>query len=224
MAIILAAGKSRRIGEDKLFYPILNRPLLSWTLEVFQKFPSVSSIVLVLNEDNLERGKKLVKEYGFDKVEKIVIGGQRRQDSVKEGLKYLPFCDWVMIHDGSRPCLSSEIIERGLEIARVYKAAIPAVPVKETVKVVEENFIVSTPERSKLWLAQTPQIFSFELVKKAYEIEKEASDDASLVEAIGHPIPIFFGSYENIKVTTPEDLIVAELWLKRRTGEGRAGI
>lgn len=224
VAIILAAGKSQRIGEDKLFYPILNRPLLFWTLNVFQKSHLIDSIVLVLNKDNWEKGKELVNKFGFSKVEQICLGGLRRQDSVREGLKHLPPCHWVVIHDGCRPCLSPEIIERGLELAQRHKAAVPAVPIKETVKVVEGEFIKSTPERRKLWVAQTPQIFCVEIIKKAYEISQEASDDSSLVEMLGYPVPIYFGSYENIKVTTPEDLAIAELWLKRRAGEGGAGI
>jgi len=224
-AIILAAGVSHRMGWDKLFSPILNRPLIWWTLETFHNSTLIDNIILVLHEGNWERGREIIENYSFTKVKQICLGGQRRQDSVKEGLKRLPPCSWVVIHDGARPCVTPELIQRGLKMAKRYGAAIAAVPVKDTVKIVGEgNVIESTPERGKLWLAQTPQIFSFDLIKKAYEREEEATDDASLVERMGYRVAVYLGSYENIKVTTPEDLTIAESFLKRRANASGVGL
>jgi len=218
-AVIAAAGSSQRMGGvDKIFLSLAGKPLLAHVLAVFQECPVVDQIVIVLNETSLERGQRLVEEGGFSKVVGIRPGGERRQDSVAEGLKRLEGCQWVVIHDGARPCLTLDLIEKGLAEAEQTGAAIAAVPVKETIKIVEaEGTIQDTPRRESLWAAQTPQVFRFDIIREAYRQRKgEATDDASLVEALGYKVRIYRGSYDNIKVTTSEDLALAEIILRER--------
>ena len=211
------------MGEvDKIFAAVAGKPVLWHVLQIFQGCGVVDQAVVVLNEASVERGLRLVEEGGFSKVVAVCAGGQRRQDSVAEGLKRLDGCSWVVIHDGARPCLTVELVERGLEEARQTGAAIAAVPLKETVKVVDfEGVVASTPRRESLWAAQTPQVFRFDLITEAYRmVNGEVTDDASLVEALGHKVKVYMGSYDNIKVTTPEDLALAETILRMRN-EGR---
>ena len=217
--VIAAAGTSQRLaGLDKIFSPVAGNPLLAYVISVFQSCLSIHEIVLVLNEINLEQGRKLVKDYGFSKVTQICPGGARRQDSVRRGLELLQDCAWVVIHDGARPCLTVDLIERGLEEAQETGSAIAAVPVKDTIKVAgNSGLIEETPNRDSLWIAQTPQVFRFDIIMPAYrQANYEVSDDASLVEAAGYKVKIYMGSYDNIKVTTPEDLTLAEAILRKR--------
>jgi 2-C-methyl-D-erythritol 4-phosphate cytidylyltransferase len=219
--VIAAAGFIRRMcGADKIFVPLAGKPLLAHVIDVFQKCTVVDQIVLVLNEANLEQGRRLVGEQGFSKVAEVCPGGERRQDSVGEGLNRLTNCQWVVIHDGARPCLSLDLIEQGLREARQSGAAIAAVPVKETVKIVEAGgMIQQTPSRDSLWAAQTPQVFRFDIIMEAYRQGRgEVTDDAALVEALGYKVKVYMGSYDNIKVTTQEDLALAEIILKKRRG------
>jgi 2-C-methyl-D-erythritol 4-phosphate cytidylyltransferase len=207
------------MGEvDKIFAAVAGKPVLWHVLQIFQGCGVVDQAVVVLNEASIERGLRLVEEGRFSKVVAVCAGGERRQDSVAEGLKRLDGCSWVVIHDGARPCLTVELVERGLEEARQTGAAIAAVPLKETVKVVDsESVIASTPRRENLWAAQTPQIFRFDLITEAHRlVNGEVTDDASLVEALGHKVKVYMGSYDNIKVTTPEDLALAETILRMR--------
>jgi len=218
-AVIAGAGSSQRMGGvDKIFLSLAGKPLLSHVLDVFQECTMVDQIVIVLNETSLERGRRLVEEGGFSKVIGICPGGERRQDSVAEGLKRLEGCQWVVVHDGARPCLTLDLIEKGLEEAQQTGAAIAGVPVKETIKIVEaERTIQDTPRREDLWAAQTPQVFRFDIIREAYRQRKgEVTDDASLVEALGYKVRIYMGSYDNIKVTTSEDLALAEIILRKR--------
>jgi 2-C-methyl-D-erythritol 4-phosphate cytidylyltransferase len=222
-AIIAAAGSSQRMdGVDKIFTAVAGKPVLWHVLRIFQGCDAVDQVVVVLGETGVERGLRLVEEGRFSKVVAVCAGGQRRQDSVAEGLKRLERCDWVVIHDGARPCLSVELIERGLREARRTGAAIAALPLKETVKVVDtEGVIESTPRRESLWAAQTPQVFRFDLIAGAYRsVSQEVTDDASLVEASGHKVRVYMGLHDNIKVTTLEDLALAETILRMRY-EGR---
>jgi len=222
-AVIAAGGSSRRMdGVDKIFTAVAGKPVLWHVLQVFQGCDAVDQVVVVLGEAGVERGLRLVEESGFSKVLGVCPGGQRRQDSVAEGLKRLERCDWVVIHDGARPCLTVELVERGLKEARQTGAAIAAVPLRETVKVVDpEGGIESTPHRERLWAAQTPQVFRFDLIAGAYgNVSQEVTDDASLVEASGHKVRVYMGLYDNIKVTTLEDLALAETILRMRY-EGR---
>ena len=212
------------MGEvDKIFAAVAGKPVLWHVLQIFQGCGVVDQAVVVLNEASIERGLRLMEEGRFSKVVAVCAGGERRQDSVAEGLKRLDGCSWVVIHDGARPCLTVELVERGLEEARQTGAAIAAVPLKETVKVVDsEGVIASTPRRENLWAAQTPQIFRFDLIAEAHRrVNGEVTDDASLVEALGHKVKVYMGSYDNIKVTTPEDLALAETILRMRNESRR---
>lgn len=223
-AVIAAGGSSRRMdGIDKIFAAVAGQPVLWHVLQVFQACGAVGQVVVVLSEASVERGLRLVKEGGFSKVTAVCAGGHRRQDSVAEGLKRLDRCGWVLIHDGARPCLTADLIERGLEEARQTGAAIAAVPLKETIKVVDaEGRIESTPRRESLWAAQTPQVFRFDLLAEAYrKTTQEVTDDASLVEASGHKVRVYMGLYDNIKVTTPEDIALAETILRMRREDRR---
>lgn len=205
-------------GIDKIFAPLGGKPLLWHVLQVFEGCAAVDEMVIVLGDESVPRGERLVEEGRFSKVRAVCAGGRRRQDSVAAGLRKLGTPHWVVIHDGARPCLTAELIDRGLEEARRTGAAIAAVPLKETVKVIDgEGGIESTPERERLWVAQTPQVFRFDLIAGAYaSVTREATDDASLVEATGHKVRVYMGRYDNIKVTTREDLALAETILRTR--------
>ena len=219
-AVIVAAGQSARMeGVDKIFAPLLGIPLLARTLDAFEAAPQIEAIVLVLSEANLERGNALVKEHRFTKVCAICAGGPRRQDSVWNGLQRTPALPWVAVHDGARPCVTSEVITRGLQEAARYGSAVAAVPVKDTIKVVGgDGKVQETPERSKLWAVQTPQIFPRSLLLEACQRYRDAAvtDDASLMERAGHTVHVYMGSYANIKVTTSEDMAMAEAILRQR--------
>ncbi len=215
-AVIVAAGKGERMrGEDKLFTSIGGAPLLVRVIDLFNKYNEIDEIVVVLGADNVRRGKTLIEDYGWPKVSHVCQGGDRRQDSVRAGIRLLDGCEWVVIHDGARPMADSGLIERGLLEARSTGAAIAAVPVKDTIKESSpDGFIKSTPARGNLWAAQTPQVFRLELIRRAHEeVTRDVSDDASMVEELGYPVKIYLGSYENIKITTPEDIALAEIIL-----------
>ena len=216
-AVIVAAGRSTRMGGvDKTFAPIFGRPLVAHTLDRFESSSLIDQIVLVLAEDSLEQGRKLVEERDYEKVAHVCAGGQRRQDSVRNGLELLSPCDWVIVHDGARPCLDDAILQRGLDAAAECGSAVAGVPVKDTIKLVTpDQMVKDTPDRSQLWAAQTPQIFHHGLLLEAHQTcTQDVTDDAAMVESLGHPVKMFFGSYENIKVTTTDDLVIAETFLK----------
>jgi 2-C-methyl-D-erythritol 4-phosphate cytidylyltransferase len=194
------------------------KPVLARTVDVFQNCDSIDQIVIVLSEPNLELGKRLVAGEGWTKVTDVCPGGQRRQDSVAAGLSRLKDCHWVVIHDGVRPLLTEDLISRGLTEAEETGAAVAAVPVTETIKVASGDRIVhQTLLRQNLWAVQTPQVFGYPIIAKAYQKAKgEATDDASLVEQLGYKVKLYMGAYDNIKITTPDDLVLAEvLWHKR---------
>ena len=210
-AVIVAAGGSRRMGGiNKSFAHLGGKPLLAWAVDTCHGCSLFQQIVLVLNDKDLTRGQKLKEERGWAKVV-ICSGGARRQDSVREGLHRLRDCDWVMIHDGARPFLTLDLIENGLKVVMAAGAAVAAVPVKDTIKLAgREKLIKETLQRDRLWAAQTPQIFSFDVITKAYEkLAVEVTDDAAAVERLGYKVKIYMGAYNNIKVTTPEDLALA---------------
>lgn len=220
-AIVVAAGTSRRMGGvDKIFTQIAGKPLLAHTVEAFQRCHSIDQVVIVLSEDKLEEGRRLAKEHHWSKVIEVCPGGVRRQDSVREGLKRLAHCRWVVIHDGARPCVGVDLIERGVEEAHQSGAAIAAIPVKDTIKVVSQSFVEETPVRQNLWAVQTPQVFRFDIIDEAYRrAQGEVTDDATLVEKLGYRVKVYPGSDSNIKVTTPEDLSFAETILRSREQE-----
>jgi 2-C-methyl-D-erythritol 4-phosphate cytidylyltransferase len=211
--VIVAAGISQRMaGMNKLFAPLRGKPLLAWSVDTCQKYDLVQQIVLILNDKDLARGQKLKKERGWSKVT-LCPGGARRQDSVKEGLRKIRDCDLVMIHDGARPFLTLNLIEDGLKIVGDTEAAVAAVPVKDTIKLADnERLIKETLQRDRLWAAQTPQIFSFDVITRAYEnLAVEVTDDAAAVERLGYKVKLYTGDYKNIKVTTTEDLTLARI-------------
>jgi len=205
-------------GMDKVFALLAGKPLLAHVLRVFQECPVVDEVVVVLSTAGLERGRDMVTAEGFSKVKALCLGGERRQDSVAQGLKQLADCRWVVVHDGARPCLTADLIERGLDEAGQTGAAIAAVPVKETLKVVDEELVIrDTPKRGNLWLAQTPQVFRSDIMFQAHQqVKDEVTDDAAMAEALGHRVRVYMGSYANVKVTTPEDLALAENILRER--------
>lgn len=220
--VIVAAGSSTRMeGVDKTFAPLLGRPLITHTLDPFEECSFISQVALALSADSVELGKSVVKERGYGKISDVVAGGARRQDSVKAGLDALKPCRWVVVHDGARPGLDIALLERGLAAveASPHGAAIAGVPVKDTIKTVDANGLVTgTPPRESLWAAQTPQIFAYDLLCRAHsQFQGDATDDAMMVEALGNQVTIFPGSYENLKVTTPEDLAIMEAILQART-------
>ncbi|MFP3974948.1 MAG: 2-C-methyl-D-erythritol 4-phosphate cytidylyltransferase [Chloroflexota bacterium] len=218
-AVIVSAGQSQRMnGINKAFAALAGRPLLTWVLDAFQRCGVVNETVLVLHRDSLDQGQKLLDQYQWSKVVALCQGGARRQDSVQVGLKNLTDCAWVVIHDGARPLVTAEIIERGLEKARQTGAAVAAVPVKDTVKLASpDNLVEYTPQRDTLWSVQTPQVFDFELISQAHQqVSEDVSDDSMMVESLGHRVKLYMGSYENIKVTTPEDLALAEAIVRER--------
>lgn len=210
-AIIVAAGSGQRMGSiNKIFAPLGGKPLLAWSVDTCHGCSSVQQIVIALNDKDLGLGQKLKEERGWSKVV-LCLGGVQRQDSVREGLGKLRNCSWVIIHDGARPFLTPNLIENGLKIARETGAAVAAVPIKDTIKLADnEGLIRETLQRDNLWATQTPQIFSFAMITKAYEnLTTEVTDDAAAVEHLGHTVRLYMGAYNNIKVTTPEDLAVA---------------
>jgi 2-C-methyl-D-erythritol 4-phosphate cytidylyltransferase len=217
-AIIVAAGESRRMGGlDKVFAPLGGEPVLARVIDTFQRCALIAQIVVVVNATSLEPGRQLVAGGGWDKVTDVCLGGRRRQDSVAAGLERLQDCDWVVIHDGARPLVTTDLIEKGLEAAKETGAAAAAVPVTDTIKLVSDHEVVmGTPPRQNLRAVQTPQVFRFDIINKAYQQARgDATDDASLAEQAGYKVKLYPGSYDNIKITTPDDLALAEiLWGK----------
>jgi 2-C-methyl-D-erythritol 4-phosphate cytidylyltransferase len=214
----VAAGESRRMnGIDKVLAPLAGRPVISYVLSAFDSCASIDNIVLVVNEKSLKACQQLIAEARLSTPIDVCIGGKRRQDSVAAGLKQLKKCYWVVIHDGARPLVTRELIEAGLEAAKETGAAVAAVPVTDTIKVSGDDRIVrQTPPRQNLWAVQTPQVFRLDIITRAYQqATGEATDDASLVEQAGYKVKLYTGSYDNIKITTPQDLLVAEALRKR---------
>ena len=216
-AIVVAAGQSRRMnGVDKVLALLGDKPVLAWSIEALQRCDKVDRIVLVNSQSNKEPVECLVMDRKWTKVADVCTGGRRRQDSVAAGLKMLGKCGWVIIHDGARPMLTQDLIERGLKAAEETGAAAAAVPVTDTIKLVgDDQIVIGTPPRSNLWAVQTPQVFRSAIIKKAYQqAQEDVTDDATLVEQIGGKVKLYLGSYENLKITTPRDLALAELLLK----------
>jgi 2-C-methyl-D-erythritol 4-phosphate cytidylyltransferase len=216
--VIVGAGSSQRMGRNKVFISLAGKPLLAWSVDFCQTCKLVDQIAIVLNETKLDLGRKLAAERGWSKVLEICAGGRRRQDSVRQGLNELEDCDWVVIHDSARPFLTTDLIRDGLEAAQATGAAVAAVPIKDTVKLGGSDMMVSkTLNRQELWAVQTPQVFRFDIIAEAHEqIKEDVTDDASMVEHLGREVKLYMGSYNNIKITTPEDLALAELIAGKR--------
>jgi len=217
-AIIVAAGEGRRMGAfDKVFGKLGDEPILLRATRPFQECKSIDQIVVVISGENENKCRRIITGREWSKVTDVCIGGKRRQDSVAAGLKKIKDYEWVVIHDGARPLVTVDLIERGLEAARETGTAAAAVPVTDTIKVVDESGMVSqTPPRQNLRAVQTPQVFRFDVIQIAHQQDcGDVTDDASLVERLGHRVKLYEGSCDNIKITTPADLILAEVLLKK---------
>lgn len=228
VAVVLAAGRGRRMNSDipKQYLLIKGKPVLYYALKAFQD-SFVDRIVLVTSGDDVEYCRENVAErFGFHKVSDVVAGGKERYHSVQEGLKAAGECDYIFIHDGARPFVTEGILERVYEAVEKYDACVVGMPAKDTVKIADENgFAASTPRRDLVWTVQTPQVFSSGLIRQCYDalMEKEGellkrgiriTDDAMVVETFtDRNVKLVEGSYENIKITTPEDLLIAESFL-----------
>lgn len=227
VAIVPSAGLGRRFGEgrNKPFETLGGKPVLIWALEALEKMPEISEIIPVLKETDRQAGEELCKRYKITKVNCIAPGGRERQDSVFNGLRFIKETgSIVLIHDGVRPFLEPKTVRRAMKALSGVDGVVIGVPPKDTIKEIDGELILRTLERDRLMSIQTPQIFFSQPLFKAYEkAMKEsfyATDDAALVERNGGRIRAVKGEYTNIKVTTPEDLVIAEAFLKMR-GEDR---
>jgi 2-C-methyl-D-erythritol 4-phosphate cytidylyltransferase len=227
LAIILAGGSGKRMGTatNKQFLLLDNKPIIVRTLQIFEECRPVDGVYLVVNQKDLPiMQEEILETYKFNKVLKLVIGGRLRQDSVRNGLEAIENpCDIVIIHDGARPFVSPSFIEKGIFLMEMFDAVIPAIPVKDTIKTVsKEGFVMKTLERDSLWNVQTPQTFKYDLIVKAYRegMNKKlyGYDDATFLEYMGKKIKVIEGSPYNIKITTPEDLIIAKGMLSQLKG------
>ncbi len=225
-AIVAAAGSSRRMGEvNKLMVPLLDGvPVLAWTLRALNEAELVDEIVVAVREEDLLSTGDLCKIYGISKPVKIVRGGDTRLDSVlAASLECREDAAFLAVHDGARPLASPALIDRTIALARRTNAAAPAVPVKDTVKLVRDGVVVSTPPREDLRAVQTPQVFEASLLRAALQAARDAggavTDDCAAVERLGKEVHLTEGDYENIKITTPEDLLLAAEILRRREAE-----
>jgi 2-C-methyl-D-erythritol 4-phosphate cytidylyltransferase len=225
--VIVAAGKGTRMGtsDSKQYLPLRGKPILVHTLERFQRMPQIEAIVLVTGSGDIERCTAYVEQYSLAKVVAVTAGGDERQHSVRIGLERLPEgLEVVAVHDAVRPFVTEARIAECLHKAYEAGGAVLAVPVKDTIKVVDSSGrIESTPERKSLWAVQTPQAFRLDLLEQAHrQAERDGfvgTDDAMLVERLGHPVHVVEGDYTNIKITTPDDLLLAERLLQEQQGE-----
>ena len=228
MAIVLAGGQGKRMGANvhKQYLEINGKPLIYYTLTAFETSKVIDDVILVVGEGQVDYVRtEIVKNFDFRKVRRIVVGGKERYDSVWEGLKAAKDADsseesYIFIHDGARPFVDEAMLLRAYDGVRKYRACVVGMPSKDTVKLVdEEGFAVSTPDRRFVWNIQTPQVFEMNLINEAYSrlMGKDyiqVTDDAMAVEQeMGIPVKLVEGSYENIKITTPEDLDIAEVFL-----------
>lgn len=222
-AIVLAAGSGKRMNSQvhKQYLIIQDRPVLYYSLKAFED-SAVDEIVLVVGkgEEKFCR-KEIVDKYGISKVKAIVEGGKERYHSVFEGLKQTSDADYVLIHDGARPFVNQDIVRRCMQEVQKYQACVVGMPVKDTIKIAdEEGYAKQTPDRKNVWMIQTPQTFSYALIYEAYEEmlkteDTAITDDAMVLERIkGKKSKLIEGSYRNIKITTPEDLLIANVYLQ----------
>lgn len=216
-AIVLAAGSGARMGKkiNKQYLLLKNKPILSYSISVFEKNESIDEIIIVAAKHEIEYCKKnIIEKYNFKKVTNIVEGGRERKDSVLNGLKAIKDGEIVLIHDGARPFVNDRIIDDGIQNARKYGACTCGVSPKDTITIKDDNgFSLKTPDRSTLFIVQTPQCFNYSLIREAHEIlnnhQDNITDDCSVAKLAGHKIYLYEGDYNNIKITTPEDLYVA---------------
>jgi 2-C-methyl-D-erythritol 4-phosphate cytidylyltransferase len=222
--IIPAAGQGKRMGagKNKLLLELNNIPVFIHSLKVFDEDELCEGIILAIHPQDEEEFNFLLKKHKVKKVLDLVPGGKERQDSIYNALKTVKTEGIILVHDAARPFILKEQIHRLLDTAQKTGAAIIGVPAKDTMKTVRENVVMATVERSSLWAVQTPQAFRFSLLYRAYEqAEKDdfiGTDDSSLVERISHPVTMVEGDYDNIKLTTQEDLFFAQAILQKRQG------
>ena len=225
-AVIVSAGLARRMGGiDKVLAPLGELPVLVHTLYAFQDCPVIDEIIVVAREDLVVEVGRLCREFNLDKVRKVIVGGQERIHSVQAGLGETdPEADLIAIHDGARPLVPQEVIRDAVARAALTGAAAPAVPLTDTIKRTEDGLVVETVDRSQLWAVQTPQVFEAGLIKaatqKAIDDGELLTDDCGAVERMGMKVTLTSGSQENIKITTPLDLILGEAILQARVEEG----
>lgn len=217
--VIVAAGMGKRMKSNinKQYLLLKNNPILSYTIDKFENNNYIDEIIVVTREEEIDYCKtNIIEKYEFKKVKNVIAGGKERQDSVYNGLINVSSnCNIVLIHDGARPFIKNNEINNIIEKTLISDACVIGVKVKDTIKIVDnENNIIDTPNRDNLWAVHTPQSFSYELILKAHEkCKKEgmiATDDSMLVEKLGVKVKMIEGSYDNIKITTPEDLDIAE--------------
>ena len=230
VAIVLAAGSGKRMQSDvkKQYMELDGKPVLYYCMNVFEASPLIDEVVLVTSEEDIAYCKEeIVERFGFTKVKQIVVGGKERYNSVMNGMDAIDECDCVLVHDGARPFVDEAMLERLIESVKENKTAIAAMPSKDTVKIVDnKNVVISTPNRSTVWNIQTPQAFDFVLIRDAYERMKsrelellrmdiKITDDAMVAENFTNAkVQLVEGSYRNIKITTPEDMMLAGMYLK----------
>jgi 2-C-methyl-D-erythritol 4-phosphate cytidylyltransferase len=224
-ALIPAAGMGKRMGAsiNKQYLQLAGMPIVARTISVFEDAPFIEGIFLVIPADEIPYCREhVVEAHGFRKVLEIVPGGRERQNSVMNGLRAIQRRqagedDVVLIHDGVRPLISRELLRESIEVARGFDGALVAVPAKDTIKTVRDGLVIATPDRDTLWQAQTPQAFRFGVIFAAHQAAEQdgfmGTDDASLVERRGGAVRIVRGDYRNIKITTPEDIVLAEAFL-----------
>ncbi|WP_449622224.1 2-C-methyl-D-erythritol 4-phosphate cytidylyltransferase [Robertmurraya sp. Marseille-Q9965] len=223
--IIPAAGQGKRMGagKNKLLLELNDVPVFIHTLRVFEQDPQCEGMILAISPEDEESFRKLLERYNIQKVSRLVYGGKERQHSVYNGLMAASTDDVILVHDGARPFIDVKFIHELVEVAKDHGAAVVAVPVKDTIKRVHQNEVVETVDRSSLWAIQTPQAFRISILKEAHKRAQEAdflgTDEASLVERLPYPVKIVEGSYDNIKLTTKEDLYFAEAILRKTKGE-----
>ena len=224
-AVIVSAGKGHRFmkGKKKQFYFLAEKPILAHTLDKFEACPVIHSILLVVAQEDMDYClKEIVEKYRYRKISQIIPGGKSRQESVRNGIDSLAKdIEIVAIHDGVRPFITREMIEESIQAAVRFHAVVMAMPVKETIKMAHpDGTILKTLDRESLWQVQTPQTFKVSVLKEAYQRATRdgfvGTDDASLVERLGVKVHILPGSYTNIKITTPEDLMLANLFLEMK--------
>ncbi len=222
-AIILAAGKAKRMmtHKNKLFLE-LRKPILIHSIEAFENHKLINEIIIVVNKKDLEACSKIVEKNIFKKIKKIMVGGETRQQSSYNGVMEAD-SDIILIHDGARPLVTEDSITNSIRDSLNYGASVVAVPLKETVKKIDNCFVQNTLDRDALWVAQTPQTFRADIIKEAHETAKRdgffGKDDSSLVERIGYKVRICRGHYENLKITTPDDLVIAKHIFKKNNGD-----
>lgn len=221
-AVIAAAGSSQRMeGENKLLLPLGGKPVLAHALQAIDRSPSVREIIIAAREEDMVRFAELCKAWGIEKPVKVVLGGKTRMESVlRAAMETNEDADLIAVQDGARPFVTPELIERVIEAARVNFAAAPAVPLRDTVKVAVDGVVRETPDRSTLFAVQTPQVFDAQLLRAALQSAVGSglslTDDCSAVERMGKEIYLTDGDEENMKITTPMDLFLAEAILEKR--------